>query len=191
MRRNPAHRGPVLPVALGAGAAALLATLVTTLAPVASAAVPAGNATGSTAPAPAPGSTAVPSGVIVPGTPCTTSARACADMATRQAWLLSGGRVTRGPVPMMPGAPDEPTPLGTFDVQWKDPDHVSDMPNHAPMPFSVFFAPGGVAFHEGSLTDYSAGCIHLAHDDAVAFYNALQVGDQVQVRPGDPASVKG
>jgi lipoprotein-anchoring transpeptidase ErfK/SrfK len=55
------------------------------------------------------------------------------------------------------------------------------MPNHAPMPFSVFFADGGVAFHEGSLQTSSYGCVHLAHDDAVAFFNTLQVGDEVQV----------
>lgn len=117
----------------------------------------------------------------VAGTPCTTTAHACVDLATHRAWLLDDGKVARGPVRMMPGDATDPTPVGTFRVQWKDQNHVSDMPNHAPMPFSVFFADGGVAFHEGSLQNSSYGCVHLAHDDAVAFFNTLQVGDEVQV----------
>ena len=56
--------------------------------------------------------------------------------------------MSRGPVDGEPGAPDCPTPVGTFTVQWKDPHHVSDLPNHAPMPYSVFFASGGVAFQD-------------------------------------------
>jgi L,D-transpeptidase catalytic domain len=169
-----------LPIAFGAAAVALAMAV----APVAAAATTGPSLAESVAPVPAaaPGNT--PTGAAVPSTPCTASASACVDLATRQAWLLSGGAVTRGPVDIEPGAPEAPTPVGTFTVQWKDPHHVSDMPNHAPMPYSVFFASGGVAFHEGSLKDYSAGCVHLAHDDAVAFYNALSAGDQVQVQAG-------
>lgn len=120
-------------------------------------------------------------GAVVPGTPCTVTAKACADLAAKQAWLISDGKVTRGPVRMMPGDPSDPTPVGTFAVQWKDPHHVSDMPNHAPMPNSVFFAAGGVAFHEGSLTNPSAGCVHLSKADAQTWFDTLQVGDEVQV----------
>jgi hypothetical protein len=120
-------------------------------------------------------------GTPVAGTPCTAAARACVDLVTDRAWLIDHGKVVRGPVPIMPGDADDPTPVGTFHVQWKDQNHVSDMPNHAPMPFSVFFADGGVAFHEGSLYKPSYGCVHLAHDDAVAFFNALGIGDEVQV----------
>jgi hypothetical protein len=169
-----------LPIAVGATAVAITVAFV----PVAAAATTPSGSTQDVAPAPAAAPVNTPSGAPVPGTPCTASAKACVDLATRQAWLVSGGAVTRGPVQMEPGAPDYPTPVGTFTVQWKDPHHVSDMPNHAPMPYSVFFASGGVAFHEGSLRNYSAGCVHLTPDDAVAFYDALQVGDQVQVQAG-------
>jgi len=116
---------------------------------------------------------------LVAGTPCTVTAEACVDLATRQAWLIDDGTVVRGPVPIMPGDRDEPTPVGTFHVQWKDPDHVNE--KGQPMPYSAFFADGGVAFHEGSLQRYSAGCVHLSHDEAVAFYDHLQIGDEVQV----------
>jgi lipoprotein-anchoring transpeptidase ErfK/SrfK len=51
----------------------------------------------------------------------------------------------------------------------------------APMPWSVFFADGGIAFHAGNPARASAGCIHLPQADAQAWFEFLQVGDQVQV----------
>jgi hypothetical protein len=50
------------------------------------------------------------------------------------------------------------------------------------MPWSVFFADGGIAFHSGDPNKSSGGCIHLSPADAVAFFNNLQLGDHVQVR---------
>ncbi len=128
--------------------------------------------------APAPAGDAVQ---LVEGTPCTVTAKACIDLADRQAWLISGGEVVGGPVPIMPGAPDVPTPVGTFTVLWKDKNHISKEYAGAPMPNSVFFTRGGVAFHEGSLHRFSAGCVHLSKTDSESFYDYLQVGDQVQV----------
>jgi L,D-transpeptidase catalytic domain len=185
MRRHGKSRLAVrwlvaLPIAFGVAATAIAMAV----APLAAADTIGSGLAGTASPAPTAAPGDAPSGASVPGTPCTASAQACVDLATRRAWLTSGGAVTRGPVDIEPGAPDDPTPVGTFTVQWKDLHHVSDMSNHAPMPYSVFFASGGVAFHEGSLTNYSAGCVHLAHDDAVAFYDALAVGAQVQVRGG-------
>jgi len=49
------------------------------------------------------------------------------------------------------------------------------------MPWSVFFADGGIAFHSGSPTRSSAGCIHLSDPDARAWFNYMAMGDQVQV----------
>jgi len=45
----------------------------------------------------------------------------------------------------------------------------------------VFFEDGGIAFHSGSPNRSSAGCIHLEPADAEAWFNYLQIGDQVQV----------
>ena len=117
----------------------------------------------------------------VEGTPCTASAVACVDLASNKAWLIEDGEIARGPVSMSHGGQGKETPKGTFQVQWKDKDHKSAEFNNAPMPYSVFFAPGGIAFHEGNPSNPSAGCVHLAHDDAVAFYDFLAVGDEVQV----------
>ncbi len=118
----------------------------------------------------------------VPGTPCTAVARACVDLPTKRAWLIDAGRVARGPVPVSTGGPGEETPTGDFRVEWKHADHRSSEFDGAPMPFSVFFAPGGIAFHEGTLFTWSAGCVRLDRAQAQAFFDFLQVGDPVQVR---------
>jgi L,D-transpeptidase catalytic domain len=120
-------------------------------------------------------------------TPCTQAARACVDLAKQRAWLIdTRGNVTRGPVPISSGGPGEETPTGTFSVQWKDKNHTSQefkdpKGNPAAMPYSVFFADGGVAFHGGSVRRASAGCVHLNDADAQVFYDTLQLGDEVQV----------
>jgi hypothetical protein len=121
-------------------------------------------------------------------TPCTETARACVDLTRQRAWLIDArGIVTWGPVLISSGGPGKETPVGTFHVQWKDKNHKSqefsdEEGNPIPMPYSVFFADGGVAFHGGSIRRASAGCVHLNDADALAFYNTLRLGDEVQVR---------
>jgi hypothetical protein len=117
---------------------------------------------------------------VVDGTPCTATAKACVDIADSEAWLINDGAVTRGPVHVMTGDEDDPTPVGTFHVQWKAEQYTSRQ-YLVQMPYSVFFADGGVAFHEGRQDTYSGGCVKLGRGDAVAWFNYLQVGDEVQV----------
>jgi L,D-transpeptidase catalytic domain len=130
-------------------------------------------------PAPAGGPSAV-STLVVAGTPCTAAARACVDLDDRQAWLLDRGAVVRGPVDVMTGDEQDPTPVGVFHVQWKAQEYTSRQ-YLTQMPYSVFFADGGIAFHEGRQDTYSGGCVKLTPDDAVAWFDFLQVGDEVQV----------
>lgn len=131
----------------------------------------------------APAPPAVP---LVPGTPCTATARACVDLVGLNAWLLQDGAILRGPVPVSIGDEYDPTPPGRYQVEWKAKDWVS-REYGSPMPYSVFFAPGGIAFHEGSLQTSSAGCVRLVRDEAIAFFDYLQVGDEVQVHSDTPA----
>jgi lipoprotein-anchoring transpeptidase ErfK/SrfK len=49
------------------------------------------------------------------------------------------------------------------------------------MPYAVFFAPGGIAFHGGSLTTLSHGCVHLDIGSARYYYDHLPVGAEVVV----------
>lgn len=124
---------------------------------------------------------------LVPGTPCTISARSCVDLESQRAWLMADGKVIRGPVKISSGGPGKETPVGhSFRVYLKDKDHKTQefkLPNGqpAPMPWAVFFADGGIAFHEGNTATPSAGCIRMATADAQAWFENLQVGDQVQV----------
>jgi lipoprotein-anchoring transpeptidase ErfK/SrfK len=115
-------------------------------------------------------------------TPCGAAAKACVDIATRQAWLVNNGQVVYGPVNIMPGRPGFRTPVGTFHVLSKNAHYWSRAFN-APMPDSVFFYPGD-AFHIGSLSVMSHGCIHLSPSAAATFFGTLQIGDEVQVLQG-------
>jgi hypothetical protein len=118
---------------------------------------------------------------LAPGTPCTVTAKACVSLSAKRAWLLRDGHIYYGEASALGGRPDAPTPVGTFRVQWKDKDHRSGEAGGAPMPNSVFFAPGGVAFHQGSLTTPSAGCVHLSQKSSETFFNYLNPNDEVQV----------
>ncbi|RRO16754.1 murein L,D-transpeptidase [Saccharopolyspora rhizosphaerae] len=119
---------------------------------------------------------------LVPGTPCTTTAHACVSLSRNRAWLIRAGEVYYGEASALGGRPDSPTPVGTFHVTWKDQDHHSKEFD-APMPNSVFFTDTGVAFHQGSLTERSAGCLHLSKKSSEVFFGELKVGDEVQVVP--------
>lgn len=112
---------------------------------------------------------------------CPASATACADVRGHVAWLQSGGRVTYGPVRAEPGAPGTPsaTPRGTFHVQWKAGPHYVSNEFHEPMPWATFFAAGGIAFHGGSLTRASHGCVHLTIANAHYFQAHLPIGAEV------------
>jgi lipoprotein-anchoring transpeptidase ErfK/SrfK len=114
---------------------------------------------------------------------CPAAAMACVDLAAHLTWLQAGGRVTFGPVQMEPGEPGSAhqTPRGTFHVAWKaGPAYVSDIYREA-MPWATFFAVGGIAFHGGSLTQWSHGCVHLTLASA-RYYNVhLPVGAEVFV----------
>jgi hypothetical protein len=136
---------------------------------------------------PSPAALAAQRQPLVPGTPCTISARACVDLESQRAWLIQDGKVVRGPVKISSGGPGKETPVGhSFRVYLKDKDHKTQefkLPNGqpAPMPWAVFFADGGIAFHEGNTATPSAGCIRMSTADAQAWFENLQVGDQVQV----------
>lgn len=114
---------------------------------------------------------------------CPPRATACVDLARHLTWLQHDGTVTFGPVRMEPGRPRSrhATPRGTFHVSWKaGPTYISTSYGD-PMPWAVFFAPGGIAFHGGSLTTPSHGCVHLTVANAHYYNEHLPVGAEVVV----------
>lgn len=114
------------------------------------------------------------------GNPCPVSARACIDLTNNKTWIQEDGQIVYGPVPQIAGREGHRTPPGTFTVGWKNIDHKSSEFDDAPMPYAIFFN-GGIAFHEGSLSNPSHGCIHLSHSAAAAYWDLLSVGDTVYV----------
>jgi hypothetical protein len=124
-----------------------------------------------------------------PPTPCSITDGACADLSGHKAWLLKDGKIAFGPVPIMPGSGqgtgygpnDTATPVGTFTVTKKS-KHYWSRQFDQPMPNSVFFYPG-IAFHAGSLTEPSHGCVHLSDADSQRFFDDLRIGDAVQIVP--------
>src|SRR5215217_994490 len=123
-----------------------------------------------TTPAPTKTTTQPPKPVaqVSPGVPCAITTGACVDLSAHKAWLLKDGEVIYGPVPALPGRKSNPTPVGNFHVLYKEKMHYSKQFNNAPMPNSVFFYPGD-AFHTGSLSTYSHGCIHLSSAASLKF----------------------
>ncbi|MGH9058892.1 MAG: L,D-transpeptidase [Acidimicrobiales bacterium] len=143
---------------------------------------PAPQAPASSLPAPPSTTSATPSSTTPapPRPPCAVKTGACASLSLRLAWLLKDGVVVHGPVPMEPGDATHATPVGTFRVAWKDKVHTSNEYGD-PMPNSVFFAAGGIAFHDGPLDRPSHGCIHLTDADSAVFFDSLPVGAEVDV----------
>lgn len=117
-----------------------------------------------------------------PTVPCHSTDGACVDISAKKAWLLRGGKVVYGPVPITTGRKGYPTPTGTFHVLSKEKMHYSKEFDNGKMPNSVFFYPGD-AFHTGSLSAPSHGCVHLSSTASLKFFNTLSVGDPVQVVP--------
>lgn len=149
---------------------------------------PSGNAAPAPGPSPAAAASRQAPSASLTLTPadrasCPAAATACVDLARHISWLQAAGKVTFGPVRAEPGPPGSAhaTPRGTFQVSWKaGPGFVSDI-YHEPMPWAVFFAPGGIAFHGGSLTAPSHGCVHLTTPDAYYYNKHLPVGAEVVV----------
>jgi lipoprotein-anchoring transpeptidase ErfK/SrfK len=111
--------------------------------------------------------------------PCSITNGACVDLSARKTWLLVNGQVVYGPVHAEPGRTGWSTPIGTFTVRSKAEHYVSKEFN-APMPYSTFFAPG-IAFHEGSASTPSHGCIHLSLAAAEKYFSDLHIGESVQI----------
>lgn len=140
----------------------------------------AGQEPAPTSPPPTTTTTTTTTTTPPPPPPCGPEVRACVSLSTKQAWLMTAGVVDVGPVTITHGGTENPTPTGTWPVAWKDQEHTSSIYGD-PMPFSVFFAPGGIAFHEGPLDTFSHGCVRLSMADAQTFFNSLAVGQLVQV----------
>ncbi len=117
---------------------------------------------------------------MVKPTPCDISDGACIRLSTNETWVVRGDKIVYGPVPITSGRQGYETPVGKFPVLRKVKKDWSK-PYSAWMPNSVYFTESGIAFHEGSLTVPSHGCIHLGPEASLYYYNNLSIGETVQV----------
>ena len=113
---------------------------------------------------------------------CTVYNGACLEKHTNKAWLVFNGKTSYGPVTVSHGKPGYETPVGTFSVLRKVKNDWS-VPYNGPMPNAVYFTTDGIAFHQGDTAVQSHGCIRMAMDASIVFYDNLMVGEQVQVLP--------
>jgi lipoprotein-anchoring transpeptidase ErfK/SrfK len=111
---------------------------------------------------------------------CPVTATACVDLKAKITWLQHGSTIFLGPVRMQPGEGSKKTPQGSFTVNRKAAVYFSHTYGGA-MPYSVFWGHDGIAYHEGTLTGFSHGCIHLSMANAKKFFAALHKGQQVYV----------
>jgi len=114
------------------------------------------------------------------GDPCSAAAVACVSLSRQLAWFVRNGKVVRGPIRVATGRAGYGTELGTFRVYRKNRMWYSTIYNNAPMPYSVFFD-GGEAFHQGSTSVRSHGCVHVGAGNAAWVYSFLRIGDVIQV----------
>ncbi|WP_165241087.1 L,D-transpeptidase [Corynebacterium lizhenjunii] len=113
---------------------------------------------------------------------CPADAKVCVDLAGRRTWLQDGrGNVTHVATSMAPGKPGQETPRGTFYINRKVRDEVSREFGNAPMPYAMYFTNNGHAFHQGNPAYDSAGCVRLPQQDAVKYWNDVNIGDKVVI----------
>lgn len=178
---NASGGSPSLAASTGTSTTSQAATSTTTLAPTTTTTVapPPPTTTTKTKPPVTTTKKPVQAQTTAAGVPCTISTGACVDLSARKTWLLKDGVVVYGPVHAEPGRTGWSTPVGTFHVTSHVKNYVSKKFD-APMPYSTFFLPG-IAFHEGSASTPSHGCIHLSLSAAETYFSDLAVGEAVQI----------
>lgn len=85
------------------------------------------------------------------------------------------------------GAPDSPTPTGSFPITQKSRDHVSNIFG-SPMPFALRLTNDGVMVHASNVRSgwASNGCVGLPKDFARQLFDVVKLGDRVVITNGKP-----
>lgn len=116
---------------------------------------------------------------------CMTGRVICISKRSNKLWWVIDGKVQMT-MDARFGTSEYRTREGTFSVQWKSRDHVSNI-YHTPMPYALFFS-GGQAVHYSP--DFAArgynggshGCVNLrSKSGAQSLFNQARVGDKVVV----------
>lgn len=106
------------------------------------------------------------------------------DLAAEVLSVFRGGYEI-GTAAILYGAPDMPSPLGTFPIIEKDADHVSNLYD-APMPYMLRLTNDGVAIHGSNVVRDLAthGCIGVPTEFAALLFKQARLGDRVIITRG-------
>lgn len=107
---------------------------------------------------------------------------------TRQLVSVFRGGHEIGSAVILYGAPEKPSPIGSFAVIQKAADYHSRTYD-APMPYMLRLTSDGVAIHASSVRSGAAthGCIGVPIDFARKLFDTMKVGDRVTIVQSPPA----
>lgn len=108
------------------------------------------------------------------------------DLRAQLLRVWRGGREV-GVSTILYGAPDSPTPLGTFPITQKSAKHVSNIYN-TPMPFAMRLTNDGVMVHGSNVRAgwASNGCVGVPVEFARRLFAEAKLGDRVVITDGKP-----
>lgn len=108
------------------------------------------------------------------------------DLRTQLLRVFRAGREI-GVSTILYGAPDSPTPLGTFPITQKSRDHVSNI-FYTPMPYALRLTNDGVMVHASNVRSgwASNGCVGIPKDFARQLFDVVKLGDRVVITDGEP-----
>jgi hypothetical protein len=109
------------------------------------------------------------------------------DLDARVLSVFKGGYEI-GAAAVLLGTDAYPTPLGTFDILYKQRHNKSEKYGDAPMPWSMFLTRDGIAIHGGSeITNgyASHGCIAGPDDFVAKIFAIAKPGDKVVITRGE------
>lgn len=103
------------------------------------------------------------------------------DLSSQRAWVTKQGRIINS-TSVSTGREGYGTPAGRYVITDKHRTHTSTL-YHVAMPWFMRLNCGAIGLHSGYVTGRPAshGCIRLPHEKARQFFNAVAVGDEVQI----------
>ncbi len=113
------------------------------------------------------------------------STTVCLDLTSQTMWVVRGGGVVLGPVPIRTGRAGLETPAGHFRIGNKKKHTISTI-YKVPLPYWQQFN-ADMGFHQTPSYLYdggspgSHGCVNLLRRDAIALYGLTKVGTSVHV----------
>jgi lipoprotein-anchoring transpeptidase ErfK/SrfK len=116
-----------------------------------------------------------------------SAATVCVDLSHQTLWVVSGGKVTFGPVPVRTGKAEDATPVGKYEISQKKTYTISSEYN-VPLPFwTRFYKDFGLHAADVDSPLYatnvrgSHGCVNMLPRDAQALFAITKIGTPIHI----------